>query len=63
LGGLWGLNLAKVYFDNLEEMRDFKLPPFTILEVTADEFFVGANLIGKIFADVQAKFEKLKGNS
>ena len=63
LGGLWGLNLAKVYFENLEDWRKFDSPPFALLEVTNDEFFVGANLIGKNFADVQAKFEKLKSNS
>lgn len=60
LGGLWGLNLAKVYFDNSEEMRGFKSPPFTILEVSRNEFFVGANLIGKTFADVQREFKKQK---
>jgi CYTH domain-containing protein len=41
LGELWGLNLAKVCFESLEELRKFKPPPFSILEVTQDEFFVG----------------------
>jgi len=63
LGELWGLNLAKVHFKDLEEMREFKFLPFAILEVTKDEFFIGANLVGKTFADVQTKFEKIKGNS
>jgi len=58
LGELWGLNLAKVYFENLEELREYELPPFAILEVTNIEFFVGKNLVGKAFADVQAEFEK-----
>jgi len=62
LGELWGLNLAKVYFENVEELREFTTPSFAILEVTADEFFVGANLVGKSFADVRAKFEKLQDN-
>jgi len=63
LGELWGLNLANVHFKDLEEMREFKFLPFAILEVTKDEFFIGANLVGKTFADVQTKFEKIKGNS
>ena len=63
LGVLWGLNLANVHFKDLEEMREFKFLTFAILEVTKDEFFIGANLVGKTFADVQTKFEKIKGNS
>jgi len=59
LGALWGLNLTKVYFESLKELREFKSPPFAVLEVTANEFFVGKNLIGKTFADVRLEFEKL----
>jgi len=58
LGELWGLNLAKVFFDNLKELREFDLPPFAISEVTTNEFFVGVNLLGKTFADVQTEFNK-----
>jgi CYTH domain-containing protein len=58
LGELWGLNLAKVYFENLEDLRRYELPPFAVLEVTNNEFFVGQNLLGKTFADVRAEFEK-----
>ena len=60
LGGLWGLNLAKVYFETMEELREFKPPPFSILEVTRNEFFIGANLVGKTFSDVQTEFENSK---
>ena len=60
LGELWGLNLAKVCFESLEELRKFKPPPFSILEVTENEFFVETNLIGKTFADVQAEFHRTK---
>lgn len=63
LGELWGLNLAKVYFESLEELRKFNLPPFSILEVTENEFFVGTNLIGKTFADVKAEFERKKAKT
>jgi len=60
LGELWGLNLAKVYFETTEELRQFKSPTFALLEVTANEFFIGRNLIGKTFLDVQAEFERAK---
>ena len=60
LGELWGLNLAKICFEGLEELREFKTPPFAILEVTKNEFFGGENLIGRTFADVRAEFEKAK---
>lgn len=59
LGELWGLILAKVYFENAEDLSRFALPPIAVSEVTSNEFFVGANLLGKTFADVQSEFEKL----
>ena len=58
LGELWGLILAQVKFENLEEMNAFETPPFAVLEVTNNEFFLGENLIGKTFADVQTEFGK-----
>ena len=63
LGELWGLNLAKVYFESLEELRKFKPPSFSILEVTENEFFIGTNLIGKTFADVKAEFKRKKAKT
>lgn len=60
LGALWGLNLATVKCENLGELRAFKPPPFIVLEVTGNDFFVGANLVGKSFSDVQAEFERQK---
>ena len=60
LGDLWGLNLAKVNFDNLSEMKDFEIPPFVIREVSDNYFFTGENLVGKDFADVQTEFEKFR---
>ena len=58
LGELWGLILAKVFFDSSEEMQNFAPLPFAVSEVTDNAFFVGENLIGKTFADVQAEFER-----
>ena len=47
LGELWGLCLAKINFKSIEELTAFVIPSFALLEVTRNEFFVGANLIGK----------------
>jgi CYTH domain-containing protein len=58
LGKLWGLNMAKVIFDDVKEMQNFEIPPFIIKEITNNQFFTGENLVGKGFADVQAEFEK-----
>lgn len=58
LNPLWGLNLAKVYFDTEEEMKNFPMPDFAIAEVTQNSFFTGANLIGKTITDVQAELAK-----
>jgi CYTH domain-containing protein len=58
LGELWGLHLAKVFFVTIEEMQNFTVPLFAILEVTNNEFFRGKNLVGKTFADVKTEFNK-----
>ncbi len=57
LGELWGLMTAQVYFESVEEMNLFEPPPFAVAEVTANEFYVGKNLLGKTFADVRKEFE------
>lgn len=56
LGNLWGLNMTKIVFDTIEEMRNFEIPPFVVKEITQNKFFTGENLIGKGIADVQAEF-------
>ncbi len=58
LGELWGLILAQIVFQTAEEMRKLEVPPFAILDVTDNEFFIGKNLVGKTFADVQTEFLK-----
>ncbi len=57
IGKLWGLNMAKVIFENIEEMQNFEIPRFVIREVTNNRFFIGENLVGKDFADVQKEFQ------
>src|SRR5687767_8697041 len=39
LGGLWGLNTARVDFETRERLESFMAPPFAIFEVTTDAFF------------------------
>ncbi len=57
IGKLWGLHLANVVFENIEEMQNFEIPPFVIREVTNNRFFLGENLVGKGFANVQKEFQ------
>ncbi|MGI8467254.1 MAG: hypothetical protein ACR2N3_02270 [Pyrinomonadaceae bacterium] len=56
LNPLWGLILGKVFFEPQEEMQSFKMPDFAIAEVTQNKFFIGKNLVGKTFAEVQENF-------
>jgi len=62
LGDLWGLNTAKATFETLEEMRNFKIPPFFLEEITNNPFFIDENLISKNFADVQTEFERISNS-
>jgi CYTH domain-containing protein len=60
LGKLWGLNIARVEFMTLDELDQFVPPPFAVLEVTNNPFFLGEVLVTKSFEDVRnevAKFE------
>lgn len=58
LGDLWGLTLAKVYFETAEGLQGFEMPGFAVSEVTNNNFFTGYNLVGKKFGDVQEEFRK-----
>lgn len=58
LNPLWGLHLAKVFFETVEEMRNFAPPAFAVIEVTQNEFFTGAKLVGKTIEDVRAELQK-----
>src|SRR5436305_1142135 len=54
LGPLRGLILAETDFDTDEEMDAFAPPAFASLEVTRDETFTGARLVGLTAEDVSA---------
>src|SRR5207248_4565917 len=55
LGPLRGLILAETDFDTDEEMDAFAPPAFASLEVTRDETFTGARLVGLTAEDVSAE--------
>ncbi len=58
LGDLWGLNLAKIVFEDEQVFENFEVPSFALLEVTTNPFFKGENLVGAKFADVQEEFAR-----
>ena len=60
LNPLWGLCLATVKFETFKELEKFETPDFTIAEITQNKFFIGANLVGKTFAEVHNEFEEIK---
>src|SRR5918992_3920768 len=45
LGALWGLILAETEFETDEEMNEFTLPPFAVMDVTNEEMFTGGRLV------------------
>ncbi len=56
LNPLWGLITTKVFFQTEDEMKTFAAPDFFLTEITQNENFLGRNLVGKTFADIQAKW-------
>ncbi len=52
LGALRGLNMAKVFFDTEEDLREFEAPDFAVAEITDNQIFTGANLVGKKFVEL-----------
>jgi CYTH domain-containing protein len=59
LGPLWGVNRARVEFENETELEDFPVPPFAAFEITNDPFFDDANLVNQKFEDVKEAVSKL----
>ncbi len=58
LGGLWGLNTAKVEFETREQLEVFMPPPFAVFEITNNPFYWGENLVDKKFSDVQIEVSR-----
>ena len=59
LGDLWGLNIARVVFETEDELKNYEFPPFAVLEITGNKFFIGENLVGKNLSDAQAKLRSV----
>ena len=62
LGRLWGLNLAKAVFETVEDLKNFEIPSFAVMEVTNSGFFFGDNLVEKTFVEVRAEFARLSSS-
>jgi CYTH domain-containing protein len=59
LGNLWGLNMARVEFETPEDLDRFDPPPFVVIEVTNNPFFLGESLVSTGFDGVRAEVAKL----
>jgi CYTH domain-containing protein len=59
IGELLGLVLAKVNFDDDEELQDFAPPSFALAEVTNNETFSGARLCYLSFKDIRAEVKRM----
>jgi CYTH domain-containing protein len=58
LGALTGLMLAEAEFETDEEMRDFATPPFALADVTNEEMFTGARLVGVSFEEIREEWQR-----
>ena len=60
LGDLWGVNIAKAFFNNQRELSQYDGIGFSVKEVTQDPFFITSNLVGKVFSDVQDRLSNYR---
>jgi CYTH domain-containing protein len=58
LGPLRGLILAETDFDGDEEMDAFPTPPFAVADVSREELFTGASLVGLTADDIRAELKR-----
>ena len=58
LGALWGLILAKTGFETDDELNNFSLPPFAVLDVSNDEMFTGARLVNLTADNIRAELKR-----
>jgi CYTH domain-containing protein len=57
-GELKGLVLVDFEFNSAEEMNNFKMPDFCLVDVTQDEFVAGGMLCGKKYKDIEPELKK-----
>ncbi len=60
LGKLWGVNRARVDFQNENELSGFRPPPFAVFEITNEPFFDDANLVEQTLESVREAVNRLK---
>lgn len=58
LGALWGLILAETSFETDEEMDGFRVPAFAVRDVTNDEMFTGAKLVGLSADEIREQLKR-----
>ena len=58
LGALWGLILAETSFETDEEMDSFSVPSFAVRDVTNDEMFTGARLVGLSADEIREELKR-----
>lgn len=61
LNPLFGLNIAKVFFESEEERDSFEMPAFAAIETTQNPFFNGSSLLGKTIDDIKNALSKRAG--
>lgn len=59
LGALWGLNIARVVFDDNRQKTQFEIPEFAVLDISDDKFFSGNSLVDVNFGTVQDRISKI----
>lgn len=56
---LAGLAVADFEFKTIEEMNNFTMPDFCLVDVTQEKFIAGGMLCGKKYSDIEADLQKL----
>lgn len=59
LGKLWGLNMARVEFEDEQDLARYEPPPFAVFDVTNNASFLGENLVTQDFEYVRAEVARL----
>lgn len=59
LGRLWGLIVATATFSSEDEFQSHQRPGFASVEISAEPFFWGCDLVSRSFSDVQAEAARL----
>lgn len=58
--GLLGLIEVDFEFKTVEDLKDFQMPDFCLVEVTDEDFLAGGMLCGKSYKDIKKNLKRLK---